>query len=450
MYRTAMVVCTGFMMAALSAGTAWADGAVYAMTNALGNNQVLVYSRSSFGTLSSTPIQTISTQGGGSGLQLSAVDNLGSAGSVQLDPSDKFLYVVNTETAAANNGAGSYNSDCNLGSITTFSVGAGGMLTFVGKVSSGGLYPDSLAVRQTTTTTGQTPGTADLVYVLNAGGPGNCGSTMGPNVTGMVVNNQGLMTTLGSSQPIAPGPNSGGTGVNCALTGLGPQTTFGCGLNPPAFVRSPAQVRFTPDGAQVIVTVKGTNSIYAFPVQFDGTLGSPQVTQAPGPALPTYFGFTFDQNNHMLVTETFGAATAVPTGAAGAVSSFYVQTPGTLSQVSADVGDLGTAACWILLDKLSGKYAYVSNNLSNTISSYTVKADGTVTLLAAVAAPVRGPNDLAGAVENGVSFIYVVNAGNNTIEAFQINSDGSLGFLVPFDISTGFPAGSAPQGIAAY
>ncbi len=118
--------------------------------------------------------------------------------------------------------------------------------------------------------------------------------------------------------------------------------------------------------------------------------------------------------------------------------------------VSADVGDLGTAACWILLDKLTGKYAYVSNNPSNTISSYTLKADGTVTLLDAVAAPVRGPNDLAGAVENGASFMYVVNAGKKTIEAFQINSDGSLNFLVPWTSARGFPAGSAPQGIAAY
>src|ERR1035438_9271491 len=128
MYRTAMIFSAGVLAAALSAGAAWANGAVYAMTNELGNNQVLVYARSSYGTLSLTPIQQISTQGGGSGLQLSAVDNLGSAGSVQLDPSNKFLFVVNTESLAANNGQGNYNSDCSPGSITIFSVGSGGIL----------------------------------------------------------------------------------------------------------------------------------------------------------------------------------------------------------------------------------------------------------------------------------------------------------------------------------
>jgi len=39
----------------LPVAVAWADGAVYAMTNALGNNQILVYHRASDGSLSSPP-----------------------------------------------------------------------------------------------------------------------------------------------------------------------------------------------------------------------------------------------------------------------------------------------------------------------------------------------------------------------------------------------------------
>ena len=48
-------------------------------------------------------------------------------------------------------------------------------------------------------------------------------------------------------------------------------------------LRSPGQVGFTPDGDQLVVTVKGTNSIYVFSVGKDGTLRKPTVTQAPGP-----------------------------------------------------------------------------------------------------------------------------------------------------------------------
>lgn len=36
-----LVLCA--LVCSLAATAAWADGAVYAMTNALGNNQVLVY-----------------------------------------------------------------------------------------------------------------------------------------------------------------------------------------------------------------------------------------------------------------------------------------------------------------------------------------------------------------------------------------------------------------------
>ncbi len=145
--RTTIQLSMFVLCCSLCAGTAWADGAVYAMTNALGNNQILVYHRASNGSLSSTPIQTIATGGGGSGLQLAGVDSLGSAGSVQLDEAHQLLFVVNTESASANNGAGTYNQDCSLGTITSFLVASDGTLTFADRVFSGGLFPNSLTVK---------------------------------------------------------------------------------------------------------------------------------------------------------------------------------------------------------------------------------------------------------------------------------------------------------------
>jgi|SRR6516164_42846 hypothetical protein len=115
------------LLCALPAAGAWADGAVYAMTNALGNNEILVYHRAANGNLSpTTPIQTAATGGGGSGLQLAGVDSLGSQGSLQLDKDHHFLFAVNTESAAQNNGAGTYNTDSEQGTITSFSVAADG------------------------------------------------------------------------------------------------------------------------------------------------------------------------------------------------------------------------------------------------------------------------------------------------------------------------------------
>jgi 6-phosphogluconolactonase len=444
-----LLVCALFCLSAASA--AWADGAVYAMTNALGSNQIVVYHRASDGSL--TFVQTIATGGGGSGLQLSAVDSLESAGSLQLDAEHHFLFAVNANSAAANNGAGPYNADCEQGSITSFSVASDGTLTVVAQISSGGLFPNSLTVKKIERRddgNGRETRGRDLLYVLNAGGPGNCSES--PNITGFRVDRDGHMSSIGSTQSVDPGP-SAGSGENCpdaagfaGLTGA-PAADFACGLNPPSFPRAPAQVRFTPDGNQLVVTVKGTNTIDVFPVDEDGSADRPTITQAPLPAIPSFFGLTFDKQEHMLVTELFGSATTIPKGGQGSVSSFRITRGGELVSISSHVADGGTAACWIALEPTTGKYTYVSNNLSASISSYLVGSDGSLTLLAPIAATASGPNDLATAEEGGASFLYVVAAGSGTVGAFQINLTN--GSLIPLSAASGLPTFGA-QGIAAF
>jgi 6-phosphogluconolactonase (cycloisomerase 2 family) len=471
MVRNTIKVLVSALFCSLSATVAWADGAVYSMTNALDNNEVLVYHRAANGNLSnnSNPVQTIATGGGGSGLQLAGVDSLGSAGSIQLDPDHRLLFVVNTESAAENNGAGAYNTDCRQGTITSFRVADDGTLTFADRVFSGGLFPNSLTVRERHHDDNgrghdeDSDQRGDLLYVLNAGGPeapAICHVTPGtantPNITGFRVDHAGHMIPIDSTQPIDPGPASASSGVSCTaaaamgfsnLTGA-PAADFQCGLNPPSFPRSPAQVRFTPNGKELVVTVKGTNSIYVFPVDKDGTADAPTVTQAPGPALPSFFGFTFDKKGRPLVTELFGTATSIPKGAAGALSSFAITGNGHLQAISSDIADGGTAACWIALEPINGRFAYVANNLGDfRISSYTVGNNGVVTLLNGTAASGAGPNDLAVAHEGGNSWLYVVNAGTGTVGAFHINGDGSLTAIMG---GGGLPAGRSAQGLAAF
>src|SRR5436190_7345622 len=142
MLRNLAKLSIAALLSAVSAADVWADGAVYAMTNALVSNEVKVYHRAADGSL--TLMQTAVTGGGGSGLQLAAVDSLGSAGSVQLDPQHLLLFVVNTESVAENNGAGTYNNDCQQGTITSFRIQSDGSLIFADRVFSGGLFPNSL------------------------------------------------------------------------------------------------------------------------------------------------------------------------------------------------------------------------------------------------------------------------------------------------------------------
>jgi 6-phosphogluconolactonase len=118
-----------------------------------------------------------------------------------------------------------------------------------------------------------------------------------------------------------------------------------------------------------------------------------------------------------------------------------------LQPISSDVGDGGTAASFIALEPLTGRFAYVANNLSASISSYTVGNTGIVTLLNGTAAAGAGPNDLATAAEGNNSWLYVVDAGTGTVGAFHINGDGSLTAITG---GSGLPVGRSAQGLAAY
>jgi 6-phosphogluconolactonase (cycloisomerase 2 family) len=113
------------------------------------------------------------------------------------------------------------------------------------------------------------------------------------------------------------------------------------------------------------------------------------------------------------------------------------------------VADHESAACWIAVDPTAGLYAYVSNNLSASISSYLVGKNGGLTLLAEKAATGNGPNDLATVGAGDVSFLYVLFSSDGMIGAYQVNlADGSLHSLGP--LIGGLPANDGAQGLAAY
>jgi 6-phosphogluconolactonase (cycloisomerase 2 family) len=249
-----------------------------------------------------------------------------------------------------------------------------------------------------------------------------------------------------STQEIDPG-SSPGSFLNCDPGG-GPFPTdeFRCGLNPPAFPRSPAQVGFTPDGENLVVTVKGTNSIYVFPLNNDGTPGEPTVTQAEGPNQPTYFGFAFDSDANLIVSEPFGATAAIPAAPFSAVSSFAIDGDGDLEAISSGVPNGRGTACWVAIDP-DKQWAYVANNATSDVSSYEIGNDGSLTLLEAIAGEAELPNDMATASNGDDSFLYVLDSGSGTVGAFAINDDGSLTAIGSVG---GLPVDAGAQGLAAY
>jgi 6-phosphogluconolactonase len=268
-------------------------------------------------------------------------------------------------------------------SISTFAERPGG-LRLRGSTPSGGDQPISLTVHR------------GLLYALNAGDG---------TISGFTGADRGDLTPLaGSTEPIA------GTG--------------------------PAEVEFSHDGGALVVTDKNTNTIDTFAVGNDGTPGPAQSQPSEG---DTPFGFDFDKRNHLIVSEAFGGAAGAST-----VSSYSLDSGGFLSTISASVPDNQAAACWISITR-NGRFAYTTNTGDGSISSYAIGHDGSLGLLAQVAAATGAgstPTDMAQTTSSRALFALL--PGSGSVAAYRVAADGGLS---PIDAAGGVPASAA--GLAA-
>lgn len=349
---------------ALLAGTAVSAGAhevdrsddganhvVFVQSNDPAGNQVLAYHRASTGTL--TLASTYDTGGKGGRIEGAAVDPLASQGSLVYDREHQLLLGVN---------AGS-------NSVYAFHVD-GDRLNGRVVLTSGGMFPVSVAVH------------GDLAYVLNAGGAGS--------VHGYRIDDHRLASLQGSTRSLDLSPVSG----------------------PKAFLNTPGQVGFTPDGEQLVVTTKANGShIDVFGVRHNGRLSDQPVANAS--ATPVPFGFTFDPRGHLVVGE---AGTS-------SVSTYVVRDDGSLASIGS-VSDGQAALCWIT--PADGAY-YVANAGSGTVSGYRVDSSSHPSLIG-LATPVgAGPIDLS-ATRDG-EFLYVQLGGADQIAELRVDDDGSLTLL---------------------
>ncbi len=269
--------------------------------------------------------------------------------------------------ALSPNGANLYVVNAGSDDVSGFRLTAGG-LEHLGTWPSGGNLPISIALH------------GDLLYVLNDGGTAN--------VTGFRIANGGSLTPIpGSTRTLSEAAPDAG------------------------------QVGFSPDGARLVVTEKGTNLLTTFPVLGDGSLGAAVSTASAG---QTPFGFAFDGRGTLVVSEAFG-------GAAGASTvSSYRPSGAAWAAVSPAAPTTETAACWIAVSP-NGRFAYSTNTGSNSVSGFAIGLDGSLALL--------NPDGVTGTTgvrpidmsfsRNG-RYLYTLNAGGPSISAFRVGADGSL------------------------
>ena len=312
------------------------DNSVYLMTNKT-HNSIIQFLRGPDGLLRAA--REIPT--GGSGTGPTGVDPLGSQDSLVLSGDGHILLAVN---------AGSNE-------VSVFEVNGGNNLRWRGKVSSGGEFPNSIAL------------SGDLVYVLNAKG-------VNPNITGFRLNPDGSLNAIpGASVDLPPGS----AGAN--------------------------DIRFADEGTKLLVTVSGTNQILVCELGDNGIAGAPSPQTSAG-AMP--FGIRFGRNGIALVSE-----------AAGSVSSYGFNSMDNLMVISGAVSDGQQASCWISLNR-SATYAYISNTGSGTLSTYQIDGTGALTLSNSVAANTGGaPIDTS--LSRDSQFLYVVDSAGGRIVILKVN-----------------------------
>jgi 6-phosphogluconolactonase (cycloisomerase 2 family) len=198
----------------------------------------------------------------------------------------------------------------------------------------------------------------------------------------------------------------------------------------------PAQISFSPDGRAIVVTERGTNSITVFPVDENGFAGEATTVRSAG---ETPYGFDFTRDGGVVVTEAFG-------GASGrAAASSYRLDGAELAPVSESVADTRSEVCWAAVTK-DGRFVYVTNFGDGTISSYAVRADGSIELANPVAAATRmgeaGVRDEA--ITRDGEFLYALDADSQRVHGWRIGADGTLDEIGSWD---GLPATVA--GLAA-
>ena len=334
-------------------------GAVYVLGNQPAGNTVVRFDRQRDGSLLQSGRYPTGGTGTGGGL--------GSQGAVTLDDTGRYLYAVNPGSA----------------SITSFRVRRDG-LELIEVVGSGGAMPTSVTVH------------GDLVYVLNAGDPGN--------ISGFTVRDGDLEPIADSTRP---------------LSATGTQ---------------PAQVSFTPAGDRLIVAERATQRFDVYTVDRDGLAAGPTTVASSG---VTPFGFDFDNRHHLIVSEAMGGA------ADGSAVSSYDLRRGGFDVVSPSVPTTETAACWIAITP-NGRYAYSGNAASMSITGYAIGGHGELTILTTDGKTGSGTASVTDlATSSDGRFLYA-RMGDGTIGGWAIGHDGTL---TPVGTFPGVPAGAA--GIAA-
>jgi 6-phosphogluconolactonase (cycloisomerase 2 family) len=337
-------------------------GAVYVLSNSSSGNRILVFNRSSDGSLSEGSSQATGGNGTGAGL--------GSQGSVILQGlgGDSYLFAVN---------AGSND-------VSVFRVNGSG-LTLVDRVSSHGTTPISVTAHE------------NLLYVLNAGGSGN--------ISGFRISSDGHLTFLDNSTKSLSSNDAGPAQVQFNNAGtqivvtekntnrISTYTVFGDGLT--SAVTTHPSVGTTPFGFrfdnhdQLIVTdafggAAGQSAVTSYNLSNSGNfslIDGPEGTH---------------QTSACWLAVTNNGKYCYATNTSSASITGYSISNGNLALLNANgvAGTTGETPIDVSLSNNS-KFLYNLNSTSHSITLFSVNEDGSLNAIGSVTGLPAGAVGLA-------------------------------------------------------
>ena len=180
------------------------------------------------------------------------------------------------------------------------------------------------------------------------------------------------------------------------------------------------------------MATKAANTIDTFTVGADGRLSAAPLHN-PSPS-PMPFGFAFDENGHLLVTEA---------GMDSSVSSFAIGAGGALTILAPSVHNGQAATCWAIFAR--GRL-FVSNTGANSLSAYDVAADGSLEHAGVMATTGRADRQRC---DRRRAVPVRPGRRRGDIEGYRIGRDGSLRLVETVGGLPAFDGTNGMEGIAA-
>jgi 6-phosphogluconolactonase (cycloisomerase 2 family) len=207
---------------------------------------------------------------------------------------------------------------------------------------------------------------------------------------------------------------------------------------------NPSFVTIDPSGKHAYVTNAGNNNVSQFNIGTSGTL-TPMAPSTVAAGLSPYSVTIDPSGKYAYVANSFNGA------GGNSISQYTVGADGTLTAMSPATVATGGWPHSVTIDP-SGKYAYVANYWDATVSQYTIGATGALAAMtSATVGAGLGPKLVT--VDPSGKYAYVANSLATTVSQYAIGANGALAPMTPATVSAGtYPSSVAidPAGKYAY